>query len=141
MSADLKKHPRNIFPFQFLLIRLGMQVRGKKIQTTPHVYFLVVLPELVHVKPRNTEDKAYQNCPHTITFTTFPTTLPTLHFSAQNVPKPPRLGKPVEKVKKAQATLFAHSSFYGQHLNVCLSSPFSCPEILRVGAHGSGGTY
>lgn len=115
--------------------------KGKKTQTTPHMYFLVVLPELLHVKSRNTEDRAYQNCLQTITFTTFPAALPTLHFSAQNFPEPPRLGKSVRKVMKAQATLFAQSSPHGQHLCVCLSSPFPCPEILRVGAHGSGGTY
>lgn len=57
-------------------------------QTTPHVHFLVVPPELVHAKPRNTEDRAYQNCLQTITFTTFPAALPTLHFSVQNVPEP-----------------------------------------------------
>lgn len=101
-------------------------------QTTPHVHFLVVPPELVHAKPRNTEDRAYQNCLQTITFTTFPAALPTLHFSVQNVPEPSTLGKPVEKAEKAQATLFAHRSPYKQHLCVCLSSPFPCPEILRL---------
>lgn len=108
--------------------------------TTPHTYFLVVSPQLVHVKSRNTEDRAYQNCLQTITFTTFPAALPTWHFSAQNVPEQPRLGKPVGKVKKAQATSFAHSSPYGQHLCVCLSSLSPCPEILRLSAHESGGT-
>lgn len=108
--------------------------------TTPHTYFLVVSPELVHVKSRNTEDRAYQNCLQTIMFTTFPAALPTWHFSAQNVPEQPRLGKLVGKVKKAQATSFAHSSPYGQHLCVCLSSLSPCPEILRLSAHGSGGT-
>lgn len=101
-------------------------------QTTPHVHFLVVPPELVHAKPRNTEDRAYQNCLQTITFTTFPAALPTLHFSVQNVPEPSTLGKPVGKAEKAQATLFAHRSPYKQHLCVCLSSPFPCPEILRL---------
>lgn len=119
--------------------------RKEKIkQTSPHVYFLVALPELVYVKPRNRADRAQQSWRWPVSLTALPAALPALHFSAQKVPKPPRLGNPVGKAKQAQATLSALSGPYGQHLCGRISSTSPCPPgpvMLRVGVRGAAGTY
>ena len=58
LSTNLKKHPRNTFPFQFLLIFIGMERRGeeRRGQMSLHLYFPIMVSELAYIKPRSKAD-------------------------------------------------------------------------------------